>query len=414
MLKSQERPAVIRAIAEARSHGDLSENAEYDAARERQSFIEGRIAELEEVISSAEVIDPSTLSGDRVKFGAHVSVVDEETDKKMTYQIVGVHEADIKHARLSISSPLGQGADRQAHRRQHLRARPGWRPHLRDHGREVRLTASSPVVIPGPDPRTLRAALRAHSQAQPPRTPSMIGLADVQAAAERIQGRVLRTPSLHSRRDQPRDRCARDPEAGKRLQAIGSFKERGAANKLALAHRRRAARRRHRHVRRQPRPGRGPACQPRRHRRHHRHAALHAGHQGLPHRRLGRQGRAARRHAGRNQRPRAPSRRRTGLVFVHPYDDPAVMAGQGTLALELLADAPEIDVLLVPVGGGGMIAGCAAAAAELKPGHRSHRRPGGRLRRVGAAPGRAADRGRRPHHRRGHRRAGHRALPAGP
>jgi transcription elongation factor GreA len=108
MLKSQERPAVIRAIAEARSHGDLSENAEYDAARERQSFIEGRIAELEEVTSSAEVIDPSTLSGDRVKFGAHVSVVDEETDKAMTYQIVGVHEADIKHARLSVSSPLAK------------------------------------------------------------------------------------------------------------------------------------------------------------------------------------------------------------------------------------------------------------------------------------------------------------------
>ena len=108
MLKSQERPAVIRAIAEARSHGDLSENAEYDAARERQSFIEGRIAELEEVTSSAEVIDPSTLSGDRVKFGAHVSVIDEETDKAMTYQIVGVHEADIKSARLSISSPLAK------------------------------------------------------------------------------------------------------------------------------------------------------------------------------------------------------------------------------------------------------------------------------------------------------------------
>jgi transcription elongation factor GreA len=107
-LKSQERPAVIRAIAEARSHGDLSENAEYDAARERQSFIEGRIIELEEVISSAEVIDPATLSGDRVKFGAHVSVVDEETEKKATYQIVGVHEADIKHARLSISSPLAK------------------------------------------------------------------------------------------------------------------------------------------------------------------------------------------------------------------------------------------------------------------------------------------------------------------
>jgi transcription elongation factor GreA len=107
-LKSQERPAVIRAIAEARAHGDLSENAEYHAARERQSFIEGRIIELEEVVSAAEVIDPSTLSGSQVKFGAHVTLVDEETDKEATYQIVGVHEADIKYARLSISSPLAK------------------------------------------------------------------------------------------------------------------------------------------------------------------------------------------------------------------------------------------------------------------------------------------------------------------
>src|ERR1700710_428207 len=107
-LKSQERPAVIRAIAEARSHGDLSENAEYDAARERQSFIEGRIIELGEVIANAEVIDPSTLSGDTVKFGAHVKLVDEETDKEATYQIVGMHEADIKQARLSISPPLAK------------------------------------------------------------------------------------------------------------------------------------------------------------------------------------------------------------------------------------------------------------------------------------------------------------------
>ena len=107
-LKSQERPAVIRAIAEARSHGDLSENAEYDAARERQSFIEGRIIELAEIISAAEVIDPASLSGDRVKFGANVTLLDEETEKETTYQIVGMHEADIKQARLSISSPLAK------------------------------------------------------------------------------------------------------------------------------------------------------------------------------------------------------------------------------------------------------------------------------------------------------------------
>lgn len=107
-LKSEERPAIIRAIAEARSHGDLSENAEYHSARERQSFIEGRIGELEEIISAAEVIDPSTLSGDTVKFGAHVELVDEETDKEVTYQIVGVHEADIKAGRLSVTSPLAK------------------------------------------------------------------------------------------------------------------------------------------------------------------------------------------------------------------------------------------------------------------------------------------------------------------
>ena len=107
-LKSVERPAVIRAIAEARLHGDLSENAEYHAARDRQSFIEGRIQELEEVISAAEVIDPSSLSGENVKFGAHVRLVDEETEKESSYQIVGVYEADIKHQRLSISSPLAK------------------------------------------------------------------------------------------------------------------------------------------------------------------------------------------------------------------------------------------------------------------------------------------------------------------
>ena len=108
LLRSEERPSVIRAIAEARSHGDLSENAEYHAARDRQSFIEGRIQELEEIVSLAEVIDPSTLSGDTVKFGAHITLIDEETDKEATYQIVGVHEADLKRQLLSVSSPLAK------------------------------------------------------------------------------------------------------------------------------------------------------------------------------------------------------------------------------------------------------------------------------------------------------------------
>lgn len=107
-LKGVERPAVIRAIAEARTHGDLSENAEYDAAREKQGFIEGRIAELEAVVGASEVIDPTTLSGDVVKFGAHVTVVDEDTDKESSYQIVGVYEADLKQKRLSISAPLAK------------------------------------------------------------------------------------------------------------------------------------------------------------------------------------------------------------------------------------------------------------------------------------------------------------------
>ncbi len=107
-LKAVERPAIIRAIAEARAHGDLSENAEYHAARERQSFIEGRISELEEITCAAEVIDPASLSGDTVKFGATILLIDEDTETEVTYQIVGMHEADIKRARLSITSPLAK------------------------------------------------------------------------------------------------------------------------------------------------------------------------------------------------------------------------------------------------------------------------------------------------------------------
>jgi transcription elongation factor GreA len=107
-LKSVERQAVIRAIAEAREHGDLSENAEYHAARERQSFIEGRVAELEDKISRAEVIDVSRLSGKEVKFGATVTLLDEDTEEKASYQIVGQDESDIAAKRLSISSPLAR------------------------------------------------------------------------------------------------------------------------------------------------------------------------------------------------------------------------------------------------------------------------------------------------------------------
>jgi transcription elongation factor GreA len=107
-LKSEERPAIIRAIAEARAHGDLSENAEYHAAKERQSFIEGRIAELEDKTSRAEVIDPATMSGDTVRFGATVKVVDEETDAEKEYQIVGADEADIEEGRISITSPIAR------------------------------------------------------------------------------------------------------------------------------------------------------------------------------------------------------------------------------------------------------------------------------------------------------------------
>ena len=107
-LKVDERPAVIRAIAEARAHGDLSENAEYHAARERQSFVEGRIAELETVIPSVEVIDVAKLSGDQVKFGARVTIVDEESDEEKTYRIVGAHEADMKEGSISLSSPLAK------------------------------------------------------------------------------------------------------------------------------------------------------------------------------------------------------------------------------------------------------------------------------------------------------------------
>ncbi len=106
-LKSVERPAIIRAIAEAREHGDLSENAEYHSAREKQSFIEGRIKELEGLLSRADVIDPAKLSGP-IKFGATVRIVDEDTDEEKTYQIVGEPEADLERGLLNVRSPIAR------------------------------------------------------------------------------------------------------------------------------------------------------------------------------------------------------------------------------------------------------------------------------------------------------------------
>ncbi len=106
-LKTVERPAIIKAIAEAREHGDLSENAEYHSAREKQSFIEGRIKELEGILSLADVIDPKTLSG-AIKFGAKVTLVDEDTDEEKTWQIVGEHEANVENGLLNIKSPIAR------------------------------------------------------------------------------------------------------------------------------------------------------------------------------------------------------------------------------------------------------------------------------------------------------------------
>ena len=107
-LKEQTRPAVIKAIAEAREHGDLSENAEYHAAREKQSFVEGRIKELEGITARADVIDPAKMSGDTIRFGATIEIVDEDTDEEKTYHIVGEPEANIESGRLNIRSPLAR------------------------------------------------------------------------------------------------------------------------------------------------------------------------------------------------------------------------------------------------------------------------------------------------------------------
>ena len=107
-LKTEERPTIIRAIEEARAYGDISENAEYHAAKERQAFIESRVAEIEDKTARAEVIDVSKLSGNQIKFGATIRLADEDTDARITYQIVGTDESDIKSGLLSISSPLAR------------------------------------------------------------------------------------------------------------------------------------------------------------------------------------------------------------------------------------------------------------------------------------------------------------------
>ena len=108
-LKNVERPAVIQAIAEARAHGDLSENAEYHAAKERQGWIESQILDLEDKVTRADVIDISKLNGETVKFGATITLIDEDTEEEKVWQIVGDHEADVKERKISVSSPIARG-----------------------------------------------------------------------------------------------------------------------------------------------------------------------------------------------------------------------------------------------------------------------------------------------------------------
>ena len=108
ILKTIERPLIVKAIADARSNGDLSENAEYHAAREKQSFIEGRVAEIEDIISKAEIIDVTLLSGSVVKFGASVTIINLEDKKESKYQLVGEFEADIESKKISVTSPIAR------------------------------------------------------------------------------------------------------------------------------------------------------------------------------------------------------------------------------------------------------------------------------------------------------------------
>ncbi len=359
-LKSEERPSIIRAIAEARSHGDLSENAEYHAARERQSFVEGRILELEEIVSSVEVIDPSTLSGDQVKFGAQVRLIDEETDKEATYQIVGAYEADIKSGRISVSSPLAKSLIGKKTGDTVSVPAPGG-----DRSYEI-LAISYAAAGTGLCPERSRVWGRRPQRGSGAEPLSLIGIGDVRDAAERIRGKVLRTPTIAS--------AAVSSAAGcevllklDNLQAVGSFKERGAANKLALLS---EAERRWGVVA----VSAG---------NHAQGVARHASLLGIravivmplatPVSKITRTaswGAEIVLHGetlAESTAHAAMLAERDGLVSVHPYDDPAIMAGQGTMALEIVEDCGAIDVLVAPIGGGGLIGGCAAVMASLCP-----------------------------------------------
>ena len=143
-LKTEERPAVIKAIAAAREHGDLSENAEYHAARERQGFIEGRVMELEDKLSRAEVIDINTLSGSKIMFGARVKLVDEDTDEEASYQVVGPDEADIQSGPALDPVAAGPGHSRQGGRRERRGDHAARRALFRDHRGRLQLSRTPP------------------------------------------------------------------------------------------------------------------------------------------------------------------------------------------------------------------------------------------------------------------------------
>ena len=215
--------------------------------------------------------------------------------------------------------------------------------------------------------------------------PLPVTLEDIRTAARTIKGQVLRTPMRHSRTLSEIAGCDIYLKF-ENLQFTASFKERGALNRLLALSPEEAQARRRRHERGQSCPGRRLSRRTAGHSRHHRDAGDRAFHQGQAHARFRRQ-----RDPGRQRSETKPMSRRaaspiaTGLTFIHPYDDAKVIAGQGTLGLEMLEDVPELDTLVVPVGGGGLISGIAVAAKALKAGHRDLWRPGRTL--SGDAPG---------------------------